>query len=120
MPEDSENSAEIVLVPFPSAVRLEGTLILPGGRRVALHTAVAIVGRGSPALEVDLSAEPGAVTVPRRQARITRIDDHFELEAHYSINEVRLNDELLVPGRSYRLRSGDVIEFGTVRCVFRI
>ena len=101
-----------------------GTLVLPSGRRLLLTMQEAIVGRGNPDgsqfVEVDLTEELERKSVSRRHARIIRAGSGFELEDLNSANQTRLNGELLAPGRRYPLHSGDVIEFGRVRCTFSL
>lgn len=97
---------------------------LPSGRRVALPGPEAVVGRGPlvgpDAVEVDLTSESEHQTVSRRHASIRCTEAGFEIEDLHSANQTRLNHEPLEPGRSYRLRQGDVVEFGKVRCAFTI
>ena len=101
-----------------------GALVLSSGRRLVLTMQEAIVGRGNPDgsqfVEVDLTEEPERKSVSRRHARIVRAGSGFELEDLNSANQTRLNGEPLVPGRRYPLHTGDVIEFGRVRCTFSL
>ncbi len=101
-----------------------GTFTLPSGRQVALGAEEAVIGRsnpdGSQVVEVDMTEEPERATVSRRHARVTRSGSTFELEDLNSANQTRLNNQPLVPGRRYPLHSGDVVEFGKVRCTFLV
>ena len=107
----------------PSATAI-GILTLPSGRTAALTNREAIIGRGPAsgpdAVAVDLSDEPERTTVSRRHAKIVRAGAGFALEDLNSANLTRLNGEQVAPGRPAPLKSGDVIEFGKVRCVFRV
>ncbi|HEU5198053.1 MAG TPA: FHA domain-containing protein, partial [Ktedonobacterales bacterium] len=108
----------------PLAQGLQGVITLPSGRRVTLPGAEAVVGRGPvvgpDAVEVDLTSESEKQTVSRRHASIWRTEAGFELEDLHSANQTWLNQEPLQPGRRYRLRHGDVVEFGNVRCRFTV
>jgi hypothetical protein len=103
---------------------LSGMLTLPSGGGVALSAAQeTLIGRGPAsgpdAVDVDLSNEPERATVSRRHAKIVRAASGFEVEDLNSANQTRLNGEPLTPGQRAALRSGDVLEFGKVRCVFQ-
>ncbi len=101
---------------------LKGVFTLPSGRRVALPDTEAIVGRGPfagpDAVEVNLASEQEQQTVSRRHAIIRRTHTGFELEDLHSANQTLLNNGPLQPGRPVHLHHGDVVEFGSVRCVF--
>lgn len=116
---DSEE-ATIIMSHRPSALRAQ--VQLPSGLTIPIQTEEVIVGRGvAPADEtaaIDLSSEQEKATVSRIHAQITRVDDHYEIEDRHSSNQTRLNNEILVPRLRYRLRNGDIIVFGKVRCVY--
>ncbi len=101
-----------------------GTFTLPSGRQVTLSAQESVVGRsnpdGSQQVEVDMTAEPERATVSRRHARISRSGAEFELEDLNSANQTKLNNLPITPGQRYPLHDGDVVEFGKVRCTFRI
>lgn len=116
-------ATEVIVRPAP--VGPKGVLTLPSGRRVALIGAEALVGRGNSlvgpeAIDVDLTSESEQKTVSRQHARITRAGNGFEIEDLDSANQTLLNHEQLQPRRRYRLRNGDVVEFGKVKCAFTI
>ena len=57
--------------------------------------------------------------VSREHAVITYEDDTLYIEDLDSTNGTRINGFQLMPGRSYRLRDGDELEFGRLRAVVR-
>ena len=118
----SQEVLETVEVSLPAAAGPTGAFMLPTGRRIAVVGASASIGRGlltgPEAVDVDLTSEQEKASVSRRHAQITRVGNHFELEDLASANGTLLNNEKLVPGRRYRLRNGDIVQFGSVRCRF--
>ncbi|MCU0495721.1 MAG: FHA domain-containing protein [Anaerolineae bacterium] len=83
------------------------------------------VGRsveGDTASRVDVDLNPqGAYQsgVSRRHALIRRHSGALYLEDLNSTNGTRINGAQVTPGREYRLRDGDEIEFGRVRVIIR-
>jgi pSer/pThr/pTyr-binding forkhead associated (FHA) protein len=76
-------------------------------------------GENSP----DLDLTPyGAVQngVSRLHASITYEDETLYIEDMQSTNGTRINGFQLIPGRKYRLRDGDELEFGRVRATLRL
>jgi len=70
--------------------------------------------------EIDFSPFDGATNgVSREHALITCEDGALYLEDLNSTNGTRINGFQLTPGRAYRLRDGDELEFGRLRAVLR-
>jgi pSer/pThr/pTyr-binding forkhead associated (FHA) protein len=57
--------------------------------------------------------------VSRRHALITYENETLFLTDLNSTNGTRINGFQLTPGRSYRLRDGDELEFGRIRGIMR-
>lgn len=81
-----------------------------------------LVGRGGASRgqqpDIDLSAQPGGETVSRAHARLRKQGDQWILLPLPTRNGTFVGGTLLPPHQPYVLRSGDVIGFGAVRCVF--
>ena len=70
--------------------------------------------------EIDFAPFDGAANgVSREHAVITYQDGALFVEDLTSTNGTRINGFELTPGRSYRLRDGDELEFGRLRVVLR-
>lgn len=70
--------------------------------------------------EIDFDPFDGAINgVSRQHALITYQDGALYIEDLESTNGTRINGFQLIPGRSYRLRDGDELEFGRLRVVLR-
>lgn len=83
-----------------------------------------LVGRadadGTLVPELDLGPYEGLRNgVSRRHAQITYEDGALYIEDLESTNGTRINGFELTPGRTYRLRDGDELEFGRIRVVIR-
>jgi pSer/pThr/pTyr-binding forkhead associated (FHA) protein len=75
-------------------------------------------GRAQP--DLDLGPYDGLRNgVSRRHARITYEDGALYIQDMESTNGTRINGYELAPGRVYRLRDGDELEFGRIRVVIR-
>lgn len=74
--------------------------------------------RKGPQPDIDLSVQPGGETVSRAHARLRKQGNDWVLLPLPSRNGTFVGGTLLPPHQPYVLRSGDVIGFGAVRCVF--
>lgn len=81
-----------------------------------------LIGRGDPRKglrpDIDLSVQPGGETVSRTHARLRKQGDQWVLIPLPSRNGTFVGGTLLPPHQPYVLRPGDVIGFGSVRCIF--
>lgn len=81
-----------------------------------------LVGRrgsaGGQPPDIDLSVQPGGETVSRAHARLRKQGNQWILFPLPSRNGTFVGGTPLPPHQPYVLRSGDVIGFGSVRCVF--
>ncbi|MCS7282141.1 MAG: FHA domain-containing protein [Anaerolineae bacterium] len=81
-----------------------------------------LVGRGDARRgqqpDIDLSTQPGGETVSRTHARLRKQGTRWVLIPLPSRNGTFVGGTMLPPHQPYVLRSGDVISFGAVRCVF--
>ena len=122
--EEEEEERTLIMPKGAQLMDLKPRLQLASGDTILITAEQVMVGRGlsetPEAAAIDLSAEQEKATVSRIHAQITRVDDHFEIEDRNSSNQTRLNQEILVSRRRYRLSHGDVIEFGKVRCIFNL
>jgi pSer/pThr/pTyr-binding forkhead associated (FHA) protein len=70
--------------------------------------------------ELDLNPYDGLRNgVSRKHASIVYEDETLYIEDLNSTNGTRINGYQLTPGKLYRLRDGDELEFGRVRVVIR-
>jgi pSer/pThr/pTyr-binding forkhead associated (FHA) protein len=84
-----------------------------------------IVGRGGGSEDempdLDFSAfEAAAQGMSRNHAALTYHDDALYVEDMNSTNGTRINGFTIPPERSYRLRNGDELEFGSFRVSVRV
>jgi len=81
-----------------------------------------LIGRGDPRSpqqpDIDLSVQPDGDTVSRTHARLRKQGEQWILMPLSSRNGTFIGGTLIPPNQPYVLRSGDVIGFGAVRCVF--
>lgn len=81
-----------------------------------------LIGRSDPRKgaqpDIDLSVQPGGETVSRAHARLRKQGNDWVLLPLPSRNGTFVGGTLLPPHQPYVLRSGDVIGFGSVRCIF--
>jgi uncharacterized ubiquitin-like protein YukD len=68
--------------------------------------------------EIDLSEEPDGNTVSRAHALICKQGNEWTLVPLSPRNPTRVGNADLVPGKSWPLKTGDVITLGAVRLVF--
>ncbi len=80
----------------------------------------AVEGDDYNGVDIDLSPQSGYQNgVSRRHAVIRRRGNVLHIEDLKSTNGTRINNSQLTPGREYRLRDGDMVEFGRVRVSVR-
>ena len=83
-----------------------------------------IVGRMDPKRhirpDIDLTALDPKMTVSRQHARIRYAETFFYIEDLKSRNKTRLGELTLVPLKPEMLQHGDVVQFGSVRLVFKV
>ncbi len=81
-----------------------------------------LIGRSGPrtphAPDIDLSVLPGGETVSHRHAQLQKQGEQWVLIPLPSRNGTFVGGTPLPPHQPYVLRSGDVISFGSIRCVF--
>ncbi len=93
-------------------------------QRFALTKKDTVVGRIDPKRgltpDIDLTAVDVKMTVSRQHARIRCEETFFYMEDLKSHNKTRLGELPLVPLKPELLQHGDVVQFGSVRLIFRI
>lgn len=93
-------------------------------RRFAITDNYVIVGRVDPKRglkpEIDLTSVDPGMTVSRQHARIRFEKTFFYIEDLKSRNKTRLGELTLTPLKAELLRDGDVLQFGSVRLVFKV
>ncbi len=93
-------------------------------RRFAIQDKYVIVGRVDPKRglrpEIDLTSIDPGMTVSRQHARIRFEKTFFTIEDLKSHNKTRLGELTLKPLKAELLQHGDVLQFGSVRLVFKV
>ena len=93
-------------------------------QRFAITKKDVIVGRLDPkrgvSPDIDLTALDPRMTISRQHARIRYEETFFYIEDLKSRNKTRLGELTLVPLKAELLQHGDVVQFGSVRFVFRV
>ncbi len=93
-------------------------------RRFPIMSSYVVVGRVDPKRnirpEIDLSGVDPRMTVSRQHARIRYERTFFYIEDLKSHNKTRLGELTLTPLKAELLQHGDVVQFGSVRMVFRV
>lgn len=93
-------------------------------QRFAIKDKYVIVGRADPKRglkpEIDLTSIDPGMTVSRQHARIRYEKTFFYIEDLKSHNKTRLGELRLIPLKPELLRHGDVVQFGSVRLVFKV
>jgi serine/threonine protein kinase len=93
-------------------------------RQFAIKDNYVIVGRVDPKRglkpEIDLTSIDPGMTVSRQHARIRFEKTFFTIEDLKSHNKTRLGEMMLKPLKTELLRHGDVLQFGSVRMVFKV
>lgn len=98
----------------------------PGPEYIGLDIlGLAVIGRADPesGTQPDLDLSPFEAQihgVSRRHAVLAPTDDGLCLIDMDSANGTWLNNRYLHPGQKYRLRSGDTIEFGSLKLMIRV
>ncbi len=95
-----------------------------GERRFAITDNYVVVGRVDPKRglkpEIDLTSVDPGMTVSRQHARIRFEKTFFYIEDLKSRNKTRLGELTLTPLKAELLRDGDMLQFGSVRLVFKV
>lgn len=117
VPAASVSDAPHLVLQIGAAARAR-TLVIPLQERLVL-------GRGGAeedtAPYLDLSSyDAGAQGVSRHHAAFHYQDGVLSVEDLRSTNGTRINGFTLIVGRSYRLRNGDELEFGSFRVCVRL
>jgi hypothetical protein len=93
-------------------------------QRFAMKAKYVIVGRVDPKRglkpEIDLTSIDPQMTISRQHARIRYEKTFFYIEDLKSRNKTRLRELPLVPLKPELLQHGDVVQFGSVRLIFRV
>ena len=93
-------------------------------RRFAIKDTYVVVGRVDPKRglrpEIDLTSIDPGMTVSRQHARIRFEKTFFTIEDLKSHNKTRLGELTLAPLKAELLQHGDVLQFGSVRMVFKV
>jgi hypothetical protein len=102
------------------------TVNFPGPEYIGLDIlGLAVIGRADPedGTQPDLDLAPFEAQihgVSRRHAVLVPTDDGLCLIDLDSSNGTWLNSRYMHPGQKYRLRSGDMIEFGSLKLMIRV
>jgi hypothetical protein len=102
------------------------TINFPGPEYIGLDIlGSAVIGRADPedGTQPDLDLSPFEAQihgVSRRHAVLAPTDDGLCLIDLDSTNGTWLNSRYLHPGQKYRLRSGDTVEFGSLKLMIRV
>ncbi len=93
-------------------------------QRFAISRRNVIVGRMDPkrgvSPDIDLTAIDQRMTVSRQHVRIRYEETFFYVEDLKSRNKTRLGELTLIPLKPELLQHGDILQFGSVRLVFRV
>ncbi len=93
-------------------------------QRFAITDNYVVVGRVDPKRglrpEIDLTSIDPGMTVSRQHARIRFEKTFFYIEDLKSHNKTRLGELTLAPLKAELLQHGDVLQFGSVRMVFKV
>jgi serine/threonine protein kinase len=93
-------------------------------QRFAISKRNVIVGRMDPkrgvSPDIDLTAIDPRMTVSRQHVRIRYEETFFYVEDLKSRNKTRLGELMLVPLKPELLQHGDILQFGSVRLLFRV
>ncbi|MEN6478914.1 MAG: FHA domain-containing protein [Anaerolineales bacterium] len=97
-------------------------LIGPSGRHYPLSALGATVGRSDASsgfADIDLSQEPGGMTVSRQHARIFQHDGHWEV-VHFpdATNATVVDGRVVQAGQPQSIEDGMIVEFGRVALTF--
>lgn len=102
------------------------TINFPGPEYIGLDIlGLAVIGRTDPedGTQPDLDLSPFEAQVhgvSRRHAVLTSTEEGLCLIDLDSANGTWLNSRYLHPGQKYRLRSGDTVEFGSLKLMIRV
>lgn len=102
------------------------TINFPGPEYIGLDIlGLAVIGRADPESDTqpDLDLSPFEAQihgVSRRHAVLASTDEGLWLIDLDSANGTWLNNKYLHPGQKYRLRSGDTVEFGSLKLMIRV
>lgn len=124
-------SAQSAVPPFyvaQSGSAWQVTLLVQEERNVPLHLNVrerAVIGRPDEVEgftpEIDTTPFHGRDKgVSRRHAEFILLDGQLHVRDLGSTNGTRLNGQLLQPNRAYRLREGDLLQFGNLYMLVKL
>jgi pSer/pThr/pTyr-binding forkhead associated (FHA) protein len=82
-----------------------------------------VIGRSDPgkAFQPDIDLDPFVKSdagVSRQHARILLRNGQYYIEDLHSTNFTFLNNQQILPGHTYPLRSGDQLQFGQIQLVY--
>ncbi len=93
-------------------------------QRFAISKKDVVVGRMDPkrglSPDIDLTAVDQKMTVSRQHVRVRYEETFFYIEDLKSRNKTRLGELTLVPLKPELLQHGDIVQFGSVRLVFKV
>jgi hypothetical protein len=103
--------------------KMTGPRLVVTGAPIPLTKDNVLIGRAKPGVtpvpDVDLVPHGGdQMGVSRQHARIVRGSDGWGVEDLKSTNGTFLNGKLVPPGQQVRIRTGDIVRFGTLTLIF--
>ncbi len=111
------------IVKIPLRLVLNVGEVSPKTLAVKLKERITVGRAGADGEQPDLDMSPFEALdkgVSRLHAVFLYRDEQIYIEDLNSTNGTRINGLKLVPGRQYRLRNGDELEFGSLRVVVRL
>lgn len=118
---NGRGASEIVKIPLRLVLNVGE--ISPKTLAVKLKERITVGRAGTDGEQPDLDMSPFEALdkgVSRLHAVFLYRDEQIYVEDLGSTNGTRINGLKLVPGKQYRLRNGDELEFGSLRVVVRL
>jgi pSer/pThr/pTyr-binding forkhead associated (FHA) protein len=111
------------IIKIPLRLVLNVGEVSPKTLAVKLKERITVGRAGTDGEQPDLDMSPFEALdkgVSRLHAVFLYRDEHIYVEDLSSTNGTRINGLKLAPGKQYRLRNGDELEFGSLRVVVRL
>jgi pSer/pThr/pTyr-binding forkhead associated (FHA) protein len=118
---NGRGAGEIVKIPLRLVLNVGE--VSPKTLAVKLKERITVGRAGTDGEQPDLDMSPFEALdkgVSRLHAVFLYRDEQIYVEDLSSTNGTRINGLKLVPGKQYRLRNGDELEFGSLRVVVRL
>lgn len=118
---NGRSAGEIVKIPLRLVLNVGE--VSPKTLAVKLKERITVGRAGTDGEQPDLDMSPFEALdkgVSRLHAVFLYRDEQIYVEDLGSTNGTRINGLKLVPGKQYRLRNGDELEFGSLRVVVRL